>query len=155
MLLPVVFLVVYAAFSWFIRQLSGEKASVNQVLRGFVFSLVPIALAYNLAHFLSLLAIQGQAIIPFASDPLGLGWDLFGTIDYRINIGIVNAKFVWFMSVAAIVLGHIIAVYIAHVISLRRTPDRSSALRGQYPMLVLMVFYTATSLWIIAQPIVG
>ena len=154
-LLPVAFLVVYAAFSWSIRQLSGEKASVNQVLRGFVFSLVPIALAYNLAHFLSLLAIQGQAIIPLASDPLGLGWDLFGTIDYRINIGIVNAKFVWFMSVAAIVLGHIIAVYIAHVISLRRTPDRSSALRGQYPMLVLMVFYTATSLWIIAQPIVG
>jgi len=53
-----------------------------------------------------------------------------------------------------IVLGHIVSVYTAHVISLRRILDRSLALRGQYPMLVLMVCYTATSLWIIAQPIV-
>ena len=56
---------------------------------------------------------------------------------------------------AAIVLGHIIAVYIAHVISLRTVSNHSSALRGQYPMLLLMVSYTVTSLWIIAQPIVS
>ena len=56
---------------------------------------------------------------------------------------------------AVIVLGHIISVYIAHVISLRRTADHTRALRSQYPMLVLMVFYTVTSLGIIAQPIVS
>ena len=98
--------------------------------------------------------ITGQAIIPLLSDPFGSGWDLLGTGDYVVNIRVVNAKFVWFLSVAAIVLGHIASVYIAHVISLRRAKDRASALRGQYPMLVLMVGYTITSLWIIAQPIV-
>ena len=126
-----------------------------EVARRFVFSLIPIALAYNMAHFLSLLVIQGQFIIPLVSDPFGFGWDLFGTADYRVNIGIINAKFVWFTSVVAIVLGHIIAVYIAHVISLRTVSNHSSALRGQYPMLLLMVSYTVTSLWIIAQPIVS
>ena len=50
----------------------------------------------------------------------------------------------------AIVLGHIISVYTAHIISLRRTPERSSVLKSQYPMLALMVTYTATSLWIIS-----
>ncbi len=104
---------------------------------------------------LRLLVIQGQFIIPLVSDPFGFGWDLFGSADYRVNIGIINAKFVWFTSVAAIVLGHIIAVYIAHVISLRTVSNHSSALRGQYPMLLLMVSYTVTSLWIIAQPIVS
>ena len=123
--------------------------------KGFVYTLIPIALAYHVAHFLLFLLIQGQLLVPLASDPLGFGWDLFGTADYRVNIGIINAKFVWFTSVAAIVLGHIIAVYIAHVISLRTVSNHSSALRGQYPMLLLMVSYTVTSLWIIAQPIVS
>ena len=154
-LLPVLFLAVYAVFSWGIHRLSDEKAAVRDVAKAFVFSLVPIALAYNIAHFLSLLVIQGQLIVPLVSDPFGLGWNLFGTSDFRLNIGIINAKFVWFMSVATIVVGHILAVYIAHIIALRRSIDHAGALRGQYPMLLLMVAYTATSLWIIAQPIVG
>ena len=154
LLLPVVFLAVYLSFSMAIRWLGREPASVREVARAFVYSLVPIALAYNMAHFISLIAIQGQLIIPLASDPFGFGWDIFGTADYRLNIAIINAKFVWFVSVVAIVVGHIVSVYLAHVISLRRIADRASALRSQYPMLVLMVGYTATSLWIIAQPIV-
>ena len=155
LLLPLVFIAVYLGFSWAIRELSGERVAVQDVARAFVFSLVPIALAYNMAHFISLLLIQGQLIIPLASDPFGSGWDLFGSADYRLNIGVINARITWFISVGAIVLGHIISVYVAHVVSIRRTLDHSRALRSQYPMLVLMVFYTATSLWIIAQPIVS
>jgi hypothetical protein len=154
-LLPVVFLSVFLVFSWAIRRLSGEPVPVADVAKGFVFSLVPIALAYNLAHFLSLLLIQGQLIIPLVSDPFGRGWDLFGTADYGLNIGVINAKFAWYISVAAIVAAHIISIYIAHVIALRRIPNHLMALRGQYPMMLLMVLYTATSLWIIAQPIVA
>ena len=58
------------------------------------------------------------------------------------------------MSVAAIVIGHVSAVYLAHVTALREIPERRFALRSQYPMLVLMVAYTMVSLWILAQPIV-
>ncbi len=153
-MIPTLFLLVYLGFSWGIRQMSGVRHTVPDTARAFVFSLVPIALAYNLAHFISLLAIQGQLIIPLASDPFGFDWDIFGSADYQVNLNAINAKFVWFVSVIAIVLGHIISVYIAHLVSLGRMPDTSSALRSQYPMLVLMVLYTATSLWIIAQPIV-
>ena len=99
------------------------------------------------------LLIQGQLIIPRLSDPFGFGWDLLGTADYRVNIAVINAKVAWFISVGAIVLGHIISVYIAHVVALRRVDDHTLAIRGQYPMLLLMVIYTATSLWILAQPI--
>ena len=116
---------------------------------------MPIALAYNLAHFITLLLIQGQLIIPVASDPFGFGWNIFGTADYLINLEIISAKAVWFISLAAIVTGHVISVYLAHLISLRRASSPSAAMRGQIPMLALMIIYTATSLWIIAQPIVG
>ena len=126
----------------------------SEVASVFVYSLVPIALAYNIAHFFSLLAIQGQLIIPLASNPFGYGWDLFGTADYLVNIALVNARFTWALSVVAIVLGHIIAVYLSHVIALRAFSDSRSAVRSQYPMMALMVMYTVVSLWIVAQPIV-
>ena len=154
-LVPLLFGVVYLGFSWAIRQLAGTNASVVDVARVFVFSLVPIALAYNLAHFISLLILQGQLIIPLISDPFGFDWNILGTADYRLNPNAINARVVWYISVSAIVVGHIVSVYVAHIISLREMPDHASALKSQYPMLALMVSYTATSLWIIAQPIVN
>ena len=154
-LAPALFAVVYLGFVWAIKTLSREEAGLTEVASAYVFSLVPIALAYNLAHFITLLLIQGQLIIPLASDPFGFGWNIFGTAEYRLNLNIIGAKAVWFISLIAIVLGHVISVYLAHVISLRRTSSSSDALRGQIPMLALMIIYTATSLWIIAQPIVG
>ena len=122
--------------------------------RLFSYSLIPIALAYNIAHYITLFLIQGQLIIPLASDPFGSGWDLFGTANYSLNISIINARILWFLSVALIVIGHVLAVYLAHRVAIRTFTDRTIALKSQYPMLSLMVVYTVVSLWIIAQPIV-
>ncbi len=152
---PSVFIAAYLFFSRLMALAAGDELSVSEIARTFVYSLVPIALAYNIAHFFTLLAIQGQLLIPLASDPFGFGWDLFGTADYVVNIALVNARFAWILSVVAIVLGHIVAVYLSHVIALRAMNDHRSAMRSQYPMLALMVIYTVVSLWIVAQPIVG
>jgi hypothetical protein len=120
----------------------------------FVFTLVPIAIAYHLAHYLSFLLIQGQLLIPLLSDPFGVGWNLFGTASYRVNLAVVGARFSWYWAVASIVLGHVAAVVLAHHVALRVLPTRAAALRSQYPMMVLMIAYTMLSLWILAQPIV-
>ena len=120
----------------------------------FVLSLVPIAIAYHLAHYFSLLAIAGQFIIPLASDPFGYGWDLLGTTLYRIDIGLVDARFIWYLAVTAIVIGHIVAVWIGHVTAYTVLHEANAARRSQYPMLVLMIGYTMLSLWILAQPII-
>ena len=165
LLTPLIFFAVYMAFCAIIAALArgaggGELAgapkqwSALSIGRVFIFTLVPIAIAYHLAHFLSLFLIFGQQIIPLASDPFGYGWNLFGTADYQVDIAIVGARFAWIAAVVAIVIGHIAAVYLAHVMALRAFGDRAIALRSQYPMLVLMVGYTMISLWIIAQPIV-
>ncbi|MDE2801575.1 MAG: hypothetical protein OXK21_01665, partial [Chloroflexota bacterium] len=145
---------VYIMFSGFMSMASGYRLLSAETEQVFVLTLIPIALAYHLAHFFSFLLIQGQSIIPLASDPFGFGWDLFGTVGYEINIGIIGARTVWLVSVAAIVVGHVAAVYLAHVTALREIPERRYALRSQYPMLALMVAYTMVSLWILAQPIV-
>lgn len=154
-LVPLLFGAVYLPFCAAVRALSGDGAPLSDAARAYALSLIPIALAYNMAHFLSLLLVQGQLIIPLASDPFGFGWDLFGGAGYRIDPGVITTRAAWAFSVAAIVVGHILSVYIAHHIALRRAASHALALRGQYPMLALMVIYTAVSLWIIAQPIVA
>ena len=151
---PAVFALVYALFAAWMARAAGGEMSTETVARTFVFSLVPIAIAYHLAHYLSYLLIQGQFVIRLASDPFGFGWNLFGTARYRPDIGVVGARFVWYTAVIAIVVGHVVAVYVAHVIALRACSTRRAAIRSQVPMLVLMVGYTMMSLWIIAQPIV-
>ena len=154
LLVPVAFFLVYLFFSKLMASSVDGQISALEIARIFSYSLIPIALAYNIAHFITLLLIQGQLIIPLVSDPFGSGWDLFGTVDYSLNISIINARILWFLSVALIVLGHVLAVYLAHRVAIRTFASRDIALKTQYPMLTLMVVYTVISLWIIAQPIV-
>ncbi len=152
---PALFLGVYYLFCMLMRAMSGSALSTGEFARLFVLSLVPIAIGYHVAHYFSFLFIQGQRIIPLLSDPFGVGWNLWGTAAYRVDIGIIGAKTTWYASIAAIVIGHICAVYLAHVTALGALENRFAAVRSQYPMLILMVGYTMVSLWIIAQPITG
>lgn len=151
---PLLFLGVYLFVVRLMAAVSGTRQPVAALAPTFAFTLVPIAVAYHLAHYLSFLLIQGQLVIPLLSDPFGFGWNLFGTAGYRINIGAVGARFAWYTAVIAIVAGHVIAVYLAHVLAMGTLGQRAPALRSQYPMTALMVSYTMLSLWILAQPIV-
>ena len=128
--------------------------SAGNIIRRFVFTMVPIALAYHLAHYFSLLFIGGQYAIPLLSDPLGRGWNLFGTAGYQVDIGFVTPRLQWTVAVVAVVLGHVAAVYLSHVTASRVFRCRSVALKSQIPMVLLMVGYTMISLWILSQPIV-
>ncbi|WP_231104887.1 hypothetical protein [Haloechinothrix halophila] len=115
----------------------------------FAHSLVPIMIGYTVAHYFSFAVFQGQAGLLLASDPFGLGWDLFGTAEASIDYTVVGAATIAFVQVAGIVVGHILGVTSAH--------DRAiGVLRpkyvkvGQYPMLAVMVAYTATGIALVA-----
>ncbi len=148
----VLFVMIYRIFAYGIAA-AAEHGSSSRVASMFVLSLVPIALAYHLAHYFSYLLIQGQLAISLASDPFGFGWNLLGTAHIRPNIGLVDARVAWYTAVGAIVCGHIVAVYIGHVVALREFRDHEAVIKSQFVMLVLMVGYTTASLWILAQPI--
>lgn len=154
-ILPLVSVAVFLLTCTAIARAGGGAVGTFDVAGYFVLSLVPIAIAYHLSHYLSYLLIAGQNIIPLLSDPFGKGWDLFATAGYRVDIGIVNARMIWYVAVGAIVAGHVAAVYVAHCMAMRVFADRARALRSQGPMLILMVLYTMISLWIISQPIVA
>jgi hypothetical protein len=120
----------------------GPRApAATEVAGWFAHSLVPIAAGYTIAHYFSLLVWQGQAGYILASDPLGRGWDLFGTISWQIQLDSISPATIAVVQVAAIVLGHLFGVVAAHDRAVAVFgPER--ARRSQYPLIAVMVGFT-------------
>ena len=117
----------------------------------FLGSLIPISLAYAVAHYFSLLVVQGQYALPLVSDPFGFGWNLFGTAEEEPNLNVVSPTVIWYVQVGALVIGHVIGLVLAHdrAVGLYRTTGSAAA--SQYAMLVLMVTYTVAGLWLLSS----
>jgi hypothetical protein len=139
----------YLAASWAAVRLAADPdRSAVGVARSFAHTLVPIALAYAFAHYFTLVIFEGQQLVSAASDPLGRGWDLFGTADWTIQFWL-SPTAVWYLQVAAIVTGHVAGVVLAHDRALAVFP-RAVAVRTQYAMLVLMVLLTSLGLFVLS-----
>ena len=124
---------------------------VDRLRTGFVHSLVPIALVYVAAHYLTFLLIEGQGIAYLASDPLGEGWDLFGTASAAVDYGVISQNQAWYAQVACVVAGHVAALTLAHDRALVLYGQARAAARSQYAMLAIMVGFTMLALWLLAQ----
>jgi hypothetical protein len=129
----------------------GGGLSFEQLEKGFIHSLVPIAAVYVAAHYLTFLIFEGQAIFYLASDPFGQGWNLFGTVDNGINYNLFPQKDTWYMQVAVVVIGHVAALALAHDRALSMYGQAKLAVRSQYWMLGVMVGFTSLALWLLAQ----
>jgi hypothetical protein len=125
---------------------------VRELLRSFAHTLIPIALAYQVAHYFSAFLYQEQAQFTYIlSDPLGRGSDLFGTAGGGINYGIVSSNAVWYVQVAALVIGHVVALTLAHDRALAVYDNVRHASRSQYFMLAVMVGFTCFGLFLLSQ----
>ncbi len=129
----------------------GGGFSAERLSRAFVHSLVPIALAYVMAHYMTYLLFRGQAIVFLASDPLGDGSDLFGTATTQIDYGVIGATATWYWQVAFVVAGHAAGLTLAHDRALALYDDAKLAVRSQYWMLAVMVGFTSLALWLLSQ----
>jgi hypothetical protein len=129
-------------------RLVADRYSADELRAAFVHSLVPIALAYSVAHYFSLFALEGQATIALVSDPLGRGWDLFGTASHVVNFTLVKPRTVAYVQCASIVVGHVAGVVIAHDRALVLF-DKRVATRSQYPLLAAMVLFTVGGLFLL------
>lgn len=147
------FLAGFWLLSWSMRRAVGDDRPTSDVAAHFAGTLLPIATAYHLSHYVSYLMIAGQLALPAASDPFGLGWDLFGVADRSINISVIGARHVWWIGFAALIVGHGLSVLIGHRRALIYFGEPRSASTSQLPMMIGMVCLTVMSLWILSQPI--
>nr|WP_303647823.1 hypothetical protein [Haloarchaeobius amylolyticus] len=139
------FLAVYRLAARLSRRSAGSFVDPAVIQRRFVWSLVPIAAGYHLAHFLGYFLTLSPALSAVALSPL----DPPATVQVAVLPG-------WFGSVqlALVVLGHLVAIWVAHAIAFETFTGKLQPIRSQYPFALVMVFYTMTSMWLVAQPYV-
>lgn len=127
---------------------------------------LPVALGYLVAHYLSFLLADGQRIIVAVSDPFQQGWDLFGTAFFEPSLDWIPPSALWSIQVGAVVVGHIVGAWAGHAVAVRergidhgrgraaRAQQRRADLRAQLPLAVLMVALTSITLWSLGQNLV-
>jgi hypothetical protein len=126
--------------------------STEKLRTGFAHTLIPIALAYLVAHYFSYFVFQEQAQFGFLlSDPLGTGTtDLFGTAAWEVDYKLLSANAIWYVQVAALITGHVIGLMLAHDRALVYWPDYRNATASQYWMLAVMVAFTCFGLYLLS-----
>jgi hypothetical protein len=129
----------------------GGDLSAERLRSEFAHSLVPIALVYAMAHYFSSLVYQGQKFFYLASDPLGKGWDIFGTASTGVSPNVLSQNAIWYCQIGFVVAGHVAALVLAHDRALTLYSDAKLAVRSQYWMLSIMVGFTSLALWLLSQ----
>ncbi|MGH2834010.1 MAG: fenitrothion hydrolase [Solirubrobacteraceae bacterium] len=128
----------------------STRYSTRNLASGFAHTLVPIGFAYVLAHYFSFIIWQGQAMGYLISDPLGNGANLLGTAGSQINYKIISYAAIWYVQVAALLLGHVGGLVLAHDKALTIYRNVEEAVRSQYWMLAVMVAFTSFGLWLLS-----
>ncbi len=118
--------------------------------------LLPIAVGYLVAHYLTYLLVDGQRIVNAISDPFQLGWDIFGTAFHEPTGEWIPPSLLWTVQLVVVVGGHVIGAWAGHVMAIRTSPGLSeqSIRRRQVPLAILMVALTSITLWSLGQSVV-
>jgi hypothetical protein len=142
---------IYLIGVWGMSTVSGGPP-LRRLWSGFAHTLIPIAFAYLVAHYFSLFVFQEQAQFTYLlSDPLGTGTtDLFGTASSGIDFQLLSANAIWYVQVGALVVGHVVALTLAHDRATAYWGDYRQAARSQYWMLAVMVAFTCFGLYLLS-----
>ncbi len=142
--------VVAVTFSLAARATGGVERERRRALPGqMAHSLIPIVVGYIFAHHLSYLVERGQQAVFSLADPFGRGWNLLGLA--HVHVAYVLSQHppvLAAIKVACVVTGHIVAVIAAHDKALRLLPA-GHQLTGQLTMMLVMVGYTFTGLYLL------
>ncbi len=128
----------------------ATRRPVGELSNLFVHTLIPIAFGYMLAHYFSLLVLQGQAVGYLISDPLGHGSNLFGTAEWLVNYNLISFAAIWYVQILAIVGGHVGGIVLSHERGLDTFTSLRQSVTAQQWMLVVMVAFTCLALWILS-----
>lgn len=152
-------LVAAFAIAVWLGELIAGSHRIAQACGQLVWSIVPIALAYHFAHYLTALLVDGQYALIALSDPFSRGWNLLGLTGRHAAAGVIMgheaAWAIWNIQAAAIVSGHVLAVLLAHLLALRLHAAAPRAVVSQLPLALLMIGYTLFGLWLLSTPSIG
>ncbi|MFQ3292968.1 MAG: hypothetical protein ACI9PP_000165 [Halobacteriales archaeon] len=138
-----IFLGVYRIAARLARHTAPTYLSAGTLAKGFASPLLAIAAGYHLAHFLGYFLTLSPALVAAIRHPIA---------GPAAPVGLVLPGWFGGLELAFVLVGHVLAIWVAHAISFDLFPDRLQAIRSQYPFIAVMIAYTTLSLWIVAEP---
>ena len=149
-------LTVFAACLWLGERIAGTGRRLRAAFCLFAPSILPIALGYHVAHYLPTFLVEVQYVVQMLDDPLSSGAHFLGMDGFYVTTGFFNTqdtvRRIWLSQAGAVVVGHVVAILMAHALAMRDRADRRRAVLGQAPLAVFMVAYTFFGLWLLASP---
>lgn len=136
--------------------MAGRGTMWREAAGRLAYSIVPIALAFQAAHYLTNVLVDGQNAVIAISDPFEVGWNLFGTAEWHTTTSFLNTlsgvTLIFNTETIVIALGHVTGIVMAHLIALELFESPRKAVLSQIPLAILMVFYTGFGLWLLSTP---
>lgn len=142
--------VLFFGTVWLGCRWAGQPASLAPIAGRLVYSLIPISIAFHFAHYLSDALVNLQFLWSALREVVGLG-GIHATASFQNTAS--GALMIYSLQTAAIILGHVIAVWVSHAMAAEASPQR--AVRFEIPLAAFMVSYTAFGLWLLSAPAVS
>ncbi|OAN71519.1 hypothetical protein A8B82_04350 [Sulfitobacter sp. EhC04] len=147
---------VFALAVWLGMRLARAEVRFAHAFGWLALSLLPIALVYHIAHYLTAFLVQIQYTVAALSDPFARGADWLGIEPFRVTTGFFNSidtvRLIWTTQAGLVVLGHVWSVLLSHRIALRLFGEGRRAAMGTLPLSIFMIAYTMLGLWLLAAP---
>ena len=148
LLMNLLIIVFYRFACYFAIRVSGEKFDLNEISLKFGHTMLPIAFAYHVTHYLSLLLFEFQTVVYRLNDPFGFGWNLFNVQEPEVNY-FLEPIALWTIMVIVTLAGHMLSVVLAHDLSVKLFGHQKSD-KTQYVFLFITVALTLQALFVLS-----
>ena len=143
-------IIFYRFACYFAIRVSGENYNLNEISLKFGHTMLPIAFAYHVTHYLGLLLFESQTLLYRLNDPLGFGWNLFNAQETTVNY-FLEPIVLWTIMVIVTLAGHMLSVVLAHDLSVKIFGHQKSD-KTQYIFLFITVALTLQALFVLSVP---
>ena len=141
-------IIFYRFACYFAIKVGGSELKLNEVSKLFGHTMLPIAFAYHITHYLTLLLFETQTFIYRLNDPIGTGLNLFNVREPEINY-FIEPIIIWGIQVAVTLLGHMLSVVLAHDLAVKLFGHQQSD-KTQYNFLFITVALTLQALFVLS-----
>ena len=143
-------IIFYRFACYFAIRVSGENYDLNEISLKFGHTMLPIAFAYHVTHYLGLLLFESQTLLYRLNDPLGFGWNLFNAQETAVDY-FLEPIVLWTIMVIVTLAGHMLSVVLAHDLSVKIFGHQKSD-KTQYIFLFITVALTLQALFVLSVP---
>ena len=148
LLINILIIMFYRFACYFAIRVSGEDLNLNEISLKFGHTMLPIAFAYHVTHYLSLLLFEFQTVVYRLNDPFGFGWNLFNVQEPEVNY-FLEPIALWTIMVIVTLAGHMLSVVLAHDLSVKLFGHQKSD-KTQYVFLFITVALTLQALFVLS-----